>query len=130
VQVLEDSFCDGRPPFELVGVQLVSDVAPYEAIKLRVLNCSHTALAYLASMMGIEFFHDAVQQPLLRAYLQRLMAEEVLPNLHSPPGTDTHTRARTRRDKAAAAVETDAGQGNATAGGDAKACRVVRRSRH
>jgi mannitol 2-dehydrogenase len=86
--VLEDSFCDGRPPFERVGVQLVADVAPYEAIKLRVLNASHTAVAYLSALAGIEYIHEAVAHPLLRQFLQQLMSAEVLPNLSAPAGSN------------------------------------------
>ena len=45
--VLEDHFAAGRPPLEDVGVQLVDDVEPYELMKLRLLNASHQAMAYL-----------------------------------------------------------------------------------
>src|SRR3712207_8479275 len=45
--VVEDSFCNGRPPLEEVGVQFVDDVAPYETMKTRLLNAGHSAIAYL-----------------------------------------------------------------------------------
>ncbi|TJW71284.1 MAG: mannitol dehydrogenase family protein, partial [Mesorhizobium sp.] len=44
--VLEDRFTDGRPPLEKVGVQFVSDVAPYELMKIRILNGGHATIAY------------------------------------------------------------------------------------
>lgn len=50
--VLEDRFPAGRPQWEDVGVQMVTDVAPYEKLKLRVLNVAHQALAYGGMLLG------------------------------------------------------------------------------
>ena len=50
--VLEDDFSDGRPPLEEVGVLLVDDVAPYELMKLRLLNAGHQCLCYFAYLGG------------------------------------------------------------------------------
>lgn len=86
--VLEDDFANGRPALEKVGVQFVPDVAPYELMKLRVLNGGHAALAYPAGLMGIEFVHEAMQNNLITQYLNKLVAEEVIPSLPEVPGID------------------------------------------
>lgn len=86
--VLEDSFVDGRPPFENSGVQIVSDVEPYELMKLRLLNASHQALAYFGYLMGYRYVHDAVGDPLIQTLLRRYMNEEARPTLAEVPGVD------------------------------------------
>jgi hypothetical protein len=53
--VLEDDFCNGRPAWELVGVQSTSDVSAFERMKVRLLNGSHFAMAYPAALLGFEF---------------------------------------------------------------------------
>jgi len=84
--VIEDRFVDGhRPPWERAGAELVGDVAPYEHMKLRMLNASHSALAYLGYLGGHETIADAVADPTLAAYLRRLWAE-IAPMVPPPPG--------------------------------------------
>lgn len=85
--VLEDRFVDGaRPCWEQVGVQFVSDVAPFEHAKLRMLNGSHSALAYLGYLAGHETIYDAVSDELFARFIQRLWSEDVIPILATPPG--------------------------------------------
>ncbi|MGY1671492.1 mannitol dehydrogenase family protein [Geodermatophilus sp. SYSU D00710] len=86
--VLEDSFPGGRPPLEDVGVQLVADVAPYETMKLRLLNAGHQVLAHLGRLAGHEHVHDACQDPLFRALLLGYLDEEATPTLPPVPGID------------------------------------------
>jgi mannitol 2-dehydrogenase len=86
--VLEDSFSAGRPPYELVGVHLVDDVAPYELMKLRLLNAGHQALCYLAALQGHEFVADAIDDPPYRRFLLGFMREEAAPTLPPVPGID------------------------------------------
>jgi fructuronate reductase/mannitol 2-dehydrogenase len=86
--VVEDTFCNGRPPLEEVGVQFVDDVSPYETVKTRLLNAGHTAIAYLGYLAGYRTTADVMADPVLRAYLTRLMADEIGPSLPSPPGMD------------------------------------------
>ena len=66
--VLEDDFGNGRPPLEDVGVQLVSDVEPYELMKLRLLNASHQALCYFGYLAGYRLVHEVCQDPLFAAF--------------------------------------------------------------
>jgi fructuronate reductase/mannitol 2-dehydrogenase len=86
--ILEDEFCDVRPPLEEAGVQFVSDVAPYQLMKTRLLNASHSALGYLGSLAGHVRTDDAMADPLLEAYVTDLMAREVAPLLPATPGVD------------------------------------------
>jgi fructuronate reductase len=86
--VIEDAFVAGRPAWECAGAQLVGDVAPFEAMKLRLLNGSHSALAYLGYLAGHEFIYQVAAQPQFVAFMQRLMRDEVAATLQLPPGTD------------------------------------------
>ncbi|MDT5175068.1 MAG: mannitol 2-dehydrogenase [Mycobacterium sp.] len=84
--VLEDDFSDGRPPLDLVGVQLVEDVSPYEAMKLRLLNASHQGLCYFAYLAGYRLVHEAAADPSIAEFLSRYMDSEAIPTLTSIPG--------------------------------------------
>lgn len=86
--VLEDSFSDGRPDFEAAGVQVVSDVGPYELMKLRLLNASHQALCYFGYLMGYRLVHEAAQDPLIRRLLLGYMNDEGRRTLLPLPGVD------------------------------------------
>jgi mannitol 2-dehydrogenase len=86
--VIEDTFCNGRPPLEQVGVQIVSDVQPYETMKLRLLNASHQAMGYLGYLAGYRFIHDVMADADFRAFIARLMADEIAPLLPLVPGMD------------------------------------------
>lgn len=87
--VVEDRFTLGRPDWP--GVTFVHDVAPFEAMKLRMLNASHSALAYLGYLAGAETVADAMRQPRLAAFAERVMDEAaaVLPR-----GLDTDSYKR------------------------------------
>lgn len=86
--VLEDNFSNGRPPYELAGVQLVKDVEPYELMKLRLLNASHQAMAYFGYLSGHTYAHEAASDPLIAKLLTQYMKTEAIPTLHPVPGID------------------------------------------
>lgn len=86
--VLEDDFIHGRPPLESVGVQFVRHVEPYEALKVRMLNSSHSALAYAAYLMGYREVHVAMKDPLLSTFIQKYMDDDITPNIPAVPGVD------------------------------------------
>jgi len=86
--VVEDAFCNGRPPFERVGVTMSDDIAGYDRAKLRLLNAPHSALAYLGSLMGIETVAQAMATPVLAGFVGRLMREAIVPNVAAPRGFD------------------------------------------
>ncbi|WP_136659749.1 mannitol dehydrogenase family protein [Nitratireductor sp. XY-223] len=91
--VVEDRFVAGRPALELAGVIMTNDVGPFEAMKLRLLNGSHSALAYLGVEAGYETVADAVADPVLAAYLEAMMRDEITPML-DVPGVDLAAYAR------------------------------------
>lgn len=84
--VIEDSFAGGRPDFSTVGVQMVRDVAPHEHMKLRMLNGSHSSLAYLGYLAGHETIADTVADPVFADFVRQLWAREIIPALKPPPG--------------------------------------------
>lgn len=86
--VLEDDFPSGRPPLEEAGVTFVADVAPWELMKIRILNGGHAAIAYPAALMDIHFVHEAMAEPLIRGFLDRLEREEIIPIVPPVPDTD------------------------------------------
>jgi len=86
--VVEDAFATGRPEWERAGVQVTSDVTPYEKMKLRLLNASHQGLCYFSHLAGYEYVHDALTWPELRVLLRRFMDEEQTPTLDPVPGVD------------------------------------------
>ena len=84
--VLEDTFCNGRPALEDAGVQFVSDVTPFEFMKIRILNGGHAAIAYPASLLDIHFVHDAMNHPLVGAFFAKIEREEIMPTVPPVPG--------------------------------------------
>lgn len=85
--VVEDRFCHRRPPLERVGVEMTDDVAGWERAKLRLLNGSHSALAYLGALAGHTYVHEAIAAPGFRAFVERLW-DEAQAVLAAPPGFD------------------------------------------
>ncbi|MEP6065857.1 MAG: mannitol dehydrogenase family protein [Paracoccaceae bacterium] len=86
--VIEDNFCAGRPDFESVGAILTDDVHPFETMKLRMLNGSHSALAYRGALAGHTTVAQAIADPEIHAFISDMMQHEVAPNLNVPSGID------------------------------------------
>lgn len=89
--VLEDSFeagRRGRPGYEQVGVQLVEEVAPYELMKLRLLNAGHQAIAYTGHLLGHRLAHESASDPLVVQFLRDYWTFEARPTLAPVPGID------------------------------------------
>jgi mannitol 2-dehydrogenase len=86
--VVEDHFPTGRPPLEKADVQMVSDVMPYELMKLRLLNASHQGLCYFGHLSGYTYVHEVMADPLIVTLLRRYMDEEASPTLSPVPGVD------------------------------------------
>jgi fructuronate reductase len=87
--VIEDRFAGPRPRWEIAGAQIVQDVAPFELAKLRLLNASHSTLAYAGLQLGHDFVHQAVADPDLRAFVVAQMQVEAVPSLEAATGLDT-----------------------------------------
>ncbi|MGB3202490.1 MAG: mannitol dehydrogenase family protein, partial [Nodosilinea sp.] len=83
--VIEDEFCAGKPDWESVGVQLTDDVKPYELMKLRLLNASHSLLGYLGVLLGYTYSSEAMNDALIRQVIERMM-DEVASTLSPLPG--------------------------------------------
>ncbi len=86
--VIEDRFVAGRPAWEEVGAQFVDDVAPYEMMKLRLLNASHLAVSGLGRLAGYHTIDEAMAEPLMTRYMGALMDRETGPTLPPIAGVD------------------------------------------
>ncbi len=86
--VIEDRFCNGRPPLERVGAQMVDDVHPYELAKVRMLNGSHMLIGYAGQLAGFKRVDEAMREPLIRTLVERYMTADVIPLLAPPPGME------------------------------------------
>jgi fructuronate reductase len=87
--VIEDRFCNDRPALERVGVIVSDDIAGYDQAKLRLLNAAHSALAYLGSLLELDTVADAMRAPALAGFVERLMRQDIAPNVQAPRGFDT-----------------------------------------
>jgi mannitol 2-dehydrogenase len=84
--VIEDRFAFGRPPWEDAGALFTDRVHDWELYKLRMLNASHSCLAYLAALAGVIYVDEAATLPPLRRYLEQFLHEEAIPTLAEIPG--------------------------------------------
>ncbi len=84
--IIEDTFIAGRPALEDVGVQFVADVEPYEKMKVRLLNGAHSALSYIAYLMGHRHVDEAMAHADLRRFLADYMRQNIVPTLSPVPG--------------------------------------------
>jgi mannitol 2-dehydrogenase len=84
--VLEDTFAAGRPRFEDVGVLFTDRVHDWELYKLRMLNATHSCLAYLMALAGVVYVDEAIAMPEVRGYLERFLRDEAIPTLDEISG--------------------------------------------
>jgi fructuronate reductase len=86
--VIENAFAGQVPAWDKAGATITSDVAPYEKVKLRLLNATHSLLAYAGALAGYETIAEAVRDERLTSAAAALMAEDVVPTLDRPDGLD------------------------------------------
>jgi fructuronate reductase len=86
--VVEDRFANGRPDWTAGGARFVDHAEPFERLKLRMVNGSHSALAYLGAMAGLRTVDRAMAEPALRHFIDALMREEIAPTLPAMQGID------------------------------------------
>jgi len=86
--VIADSLPQPRPAWEKFGVTFVKEVEPFEEMKLRLLNASHSAMAYLGYLGGYDYIHQVISDANYRTFISTMMAEEIVPTLHMPEGID------------------------------------------
>ncbi|HSD38979.1 MAG TPA: mannitol dehydrogenase family protein [Rhodocyclaceae bacterium] len=86
--VIEDNFAAGRPAWEKVGAMLVDDVIPFELAKLRMLNGTHSTMAYLGVLGGFETVDKAIGDANMHKFIHAMMTEEIAPTLSVPDSFD------------------------------------------
>lgn len=79
--VVEDNFRDIRPDLEAVGVEMVASVVPYEEAKIRILNSSHSCIAWAGTLIGLQYIHESTQTDFIYAIANRYVTEDVIPCL-------------------------------------------------
>lgn len=82
--VIEDDFAAGRPAWEQVGVELVRSVQPYEEAKIRILNASHSCIAWAGTLAGLDYIHEGTLDPDIRQMAYDYVSDDVIPCLHRP----------------------------------------------
>lgn len=79
--VIEDNFRAGRPALEAVGVELVDSVIPYEEAKIRILNASHSCIAWAGTLVGQQYIHESTLTDFIYQIADRYVTEDVIPCL-------------------------------------------------
>ncbi|TYL48605.1 mannitol dehydrogenase family protein [Marinomonas sp. IMCC 4694] len=77
--VVEDNFAGAKPPLDLVGVQFVKDVVPFEEAKIRILNAGHTCVTYQAALKGLTYFDEAMRDEELKQYFTDFIEQDSIP---------------------------------------------------
>lgn len=97
--VVEDKFADGRPAWEKVGVLMTDDVEAFEKIKLRLLNGSHSTMAYTGYLSGFQYIAEVMQQPAFVNLIKTYMAREAGETVQAPTGFDIEEYKQQLRDR-------------------------------
>jgi len=82
--VIEDDFCAGRPAWEGVGVEMVGSVAPFEEAKIRLLNATHSCIAWAGTLVGYHFIHEGTRDAVIRRIAFDYVTDDAIPVLSSP----------------------------------------------
>jgi D-arabinitol 4-dehydrogenase len=82
--VIEDRFAGGRPAWEGVGVEMTGDVQPYEEAKIRILNATHSAIAWAGTLCGMTYIHEGTLNPTIRRIAADYVTDDVIPCLTQP----------------------------------------------
>ena len=82
--VIEDDFIAGRPAWETVGVEMVGSVQAYEEAKIRLLNATHSCIAWAGTLLGYTYIHEGTQDARIRAIAFDYVTDDVIPVLNTP----------------------------------------------
>jgi len=82
--VIEERFANGRPEWEKVGVEMTGDVQPYEEAKIRILNASHSAIAWAGTLRGMTYIHEGTRDASIRSIAADFVTDDVIPCLTRP----------------------------------------------
>lgn len=83
--VVEDDFAAGRPALENVGVELVDSVLPHEEAKIRILNASHSCIAWAGTLLGQSWIHESTQTQAIKEMAWEYVTQDVIPSLTPSP---------------------------------------------
>lgn len=83
--VIEDDFIAGRPAWENVGVEMVKSVAPYEEAKIRLLNATHSCIAWAGTLVGYTYIHEGSLDPAIRRFAFDYVTHDTIPVLQPSP---------------------------------------------
>ncbi|WP_323121089.1 D-arabinitol 4-dehydrogenase [Burkholderia alba] len=83
--VIEDRFAAGRPAWEKAGAELVDDVHPYEEAKIRILNATHSCIAWAGTLAGLSYIHEGTRDPAIRRFAADYVTHDVIPCLSPSP---------------------------------------------
>ncbi len=82
--VIEDRFIAGRPAWEQVGVEMVDSVDAYEEAKIRLLNATHSCIAWAGTLVGYRYIHQGTQDPVIRQMAYDYVTDDTIPVLDTP----------------------------------------------
>ncbi len=82
--VIEDNFIAGRPEWEQAGVEMVASVQAYEEAKIRLLNASHSCIAWAGTLVGYTYIHEGTQDAQIRRFAFDYVTDDVIPVLDTP----------------------------------------------
>jgi D-arabinitol 4-dehydrogenase len=82
--VIEDDFIAGRPEWERVGVEMVASVDAFEEAKIRLLNATHSCIAWAGTLIGLRYIHEGTQHPVIRRFAYDYVTNDVIPVLDTP----------------------------------------------
>jgi D-arabinitol 4-dehydrogenase len=81
--VIEDNFIAGRPEWEKVGVEMVRSVQPYEEAKIRLLNATHSCIAWAGTLAGYRYIHEGTHDAEIRQMAFDYVTDDAIPVLHT-----------------------------------------------
>ena len=83
--VIEENFCAGRPAWEHVGVEMVASVSAHEEAKIRILNATHSCIAWAGTLKGYQYIHEGTQDPAIHLMAYNYVTDDVIPCLSPSP---------------------------------------------
>lgn len=83
--VIEDDFINGRPALENVDVEMVESVLPWEEAKIRILNASHSCIAWAGTLIGLSFIDDSTRELPIKQMAWNYVTQDVIPSLTPSP---------------------------------------------
>ena len=79
--VIEENFIAGRPEWEKAGVEMVQSVQPYEEAKIRLLNATHSCIAWAGTLAGFLYIHEGTHYPAIRQMAHDYVTDDAIPVL-------------------------------------------------